>query len=77
MKTAKRVREGEKTRRQIAERWGGKDCTLDGRPARIVGRFADFPQVRPDDPQFASVEFSWEAVELVMSAGGKFKAFTN
>lgn len=54
------------TPRQMANTWSGKECTLDGKPARITGRLNEFATVAtiPDGP---SVEFSWQTVDRIMT----------
>lgn len=59
-------------KKTLEERWTGAECTLDGEPARIVGRCLDFPLVRT---RKHDVEFSWQAVDRVMREhNGEFKA---
>ena len=48
-------------------------CTLNGKPAKVVGWKLDFPVVAELDGPFA-VEYSWAAVDRVMSDGGRFVA---
>ena len=57
----------------LAETYTGAACTLDGRPARIVGRLNPFATVAtlPDGPSY---QFAWETVARVMAQGGVFKA---
>ena len=57
------------TKREIADAYAGKDCTLDGEPARIVGRCLPFARVRSDTQD---VEFAWETIRRVMEEGGRF-----
>jgi len=49
------------------------DVTLDGQPARIMGyrnRFATVVTM----PQGPSFDWSWEAIERIVQAGGNFKS---
>ena len=56
-----------------AARWAGSACTLDGRPARVLGRLQRFATVATI-PGGAAVEFSWAAVGRIMGKGGGFKS---
>ncbi len=59
----------------LAERWAGSICTLDGRPAKVVGRVNPFATVAPVeslDDNYAGFQWSWEAVDRIMKAGGNF-----
>jgi hypothetical protein len=49
------------------------DCTLNGRPARIVGWQSDFPSVAQINGPLV-VEFSWSAINSVMSKNRSFVA---
>jgi hypothetical protein len=61
-------------RRDIANRWSGAACLLNGELAQIVGRRLDFAIVRTLDPHGPSHEWSWETVEHVMTRlEGKFR----
>jgi hypothetical protein len=51
----------------------GHDCTLDGKPAIIIGRALDFGIVS-HYPQGLRVEYAWPTIARVMSAGGGFKS---
>ena len=56
------------------EKWIGADCTLNGKPARIVGRKVTYPKVVEINGQL-TVEFSWQAVKRIMTTkNGKFIA---
>lgn len=60
---------------EMAERWAGAACTLNGRPAKVTGRLNRFATVAYMNGDMASVEFSWPAVETVMLAnGGRFRS---
>jgi hypothetical protein len=54
----------------------GKSCTLDGKPATIVGtgRLEKFAMVRTEDGT-KQAEFAWSAVWLVMRCGRNFRAW--
>ena len=55
---------------EIADKYAACDCTLNGRPARIVGRMLDYALVRSEHGQ---CEFSWFAVARIMqNDGGRF-----
>ncbi|MFH1863728.1 MAG: hypothetical protein ABIJ85_02330 [bacterium] len=54
------------------EHWIGQLVTLDGKPARIVGRKLTYPHIVEIRGQ-GNVEFSWEAVKRIMEKGGHFK----
>ena len=60
-----------KTRQQIADEWSGKACTLDGKPAKVMGRKNPFATVAilPDGYH---CEFTWGQVDNVMVFGGRF-----
>ena len=49
----------------------GLPCTLDGQPAKIVGRNEPFPVIVSDTNR---VEFSWPTVAYIMQNGGRFKS---
>lgn len=55
----------------IQDKWAGKACTLDGVPAKVVGRKLMYAIIRTAKHD---VEFSWEAVDRIMRKGGRFKA---
>ena len=57
-----------------ADKYGCVDVTLDGQPAKIIGfamRFATIVTIDPHGPHF---EWSWEAVDRIVAAGGAFKS---
>lgn len=59
---------------EIAEQYTGKECTLDGQPAKIVGRLNAYATVAPLDDKHPAVEFAWPTVKRVMeNKEGKFK----
>ena len=47
--------------------------TLDGRPARLVGGFDDWPRVAPIGRADLGAVYSWQAVRHVLASGGRFK----
>ena len=56
------------------ERWIGKLVTLNGKPARIVGRKFTHPKIVEIDGS-VEVQFSWQAVKrIIIKNGGKFNA---
>ncbi len=58
----------------LQEKYTGKTCTLDGHAAKITGRVNQFATITPLNPKLGIVEFSWQAVERIMSKDGKFKS---
>ena len=59
-------------RREIAERWSGAACLLNGQLAQVVGRLNDFATVRTLGGG-VSHEWTWDAVNRIMTdGGGKF-----
>ena len=61
--------------RQLAEDYCGELCTLDGEPARIVGRAERFATVLHHPQRGLHVQYAWETVHHVMSTqGGAFKS---
>jgi hypothetical protein len=66
-------------RQEIADHYAGKFCTLDGRPARIIGRAQAFATVYTtdcdNDEQVVEHEWSWAAVAHIMrDNGGRFQS---
>ena len=56
------------------ERWIGKIVTLNGKPARIVGRKYTHPMVVEIDGML-EVQFSWQAVKrIITQKDSKFTA---
>lgn len=54
------------------EEWIGALVTLNGKPARIVGRKITYPKIAEIDGPL-SVEFSWQAIKRIMTAkNGEF-----
>ena len=60
------------TQKTSAEKYAGEICTLDGEPARIVGRLLHFATVRTIRDGGPAFEYAWETVARVMENGGKF-----
>lgn len=58
---------------RIADRFAGRDCTLNGIPARICGRLHRFATVATVSG-LCSVEFAWPTVERIMERDGQFQA---
>lgn len=63
----------------IADEYAGRECTLNGQPARITGRLHRFATIHTkrelgaDSP--ASAEYPWETVRRIMeNNGGRFLA---
>ena len=48
-------------------------CTLNGQPAKVIGRLMQFPMVVERDGPLA-VEYSWQAVARVMAKDRAFRA---
>lgn len=61
-----------KSLQNIADKWAGEPCTLNGMPATITGRLLAFGRVRPLDTRFGGVEYSWETIDRIMDKGGAF-----
>ena len=60
------------TRTQIVN---STKCTLNGKPARVVGIMERFPSVIQADHPWQRVEFCWPTVKRVMlTAGGAFQS---
>ena len=56
------------------EKWVNASVTLNGKPAKIVGKKITFPKVVEINGPL-SVEFSWQAVKRIMTKNnGEFKA---
>ncbi len=70
------TREAEDFRRNaLAEMWAGEACTLDGRPAKIMGRANRFATVGTLDPTGPAVQFSWDSVNgIMLRHGGRFQS---
>lgn len=57
----------------VRDKYVGQQCTLDGKPAKIMGRYCAQALVGLIDPPHTGVQFSWEAIERIMAKGGNFK----
>lgn len=57
----------------IADKYTGKNCKLDGKPAKITGRLLKFAIVS-QLPDGLSAEFSWDAVKRIMERNAQFKS---
>ena len=57
---------------KYAGKYAGLSCTLDGKTAKILGRLNKFATIAEslDGPAY---EWSWQAVERIMTEGGRFK----
>ena len=57
----------------IANRWAGKPCYLNDKPAKIVGRLNPFATVATMDGS-QSVEFSWHTINRIMYGKMEFRS---
>lgn len=58
----------------LKDRLAGQACTIQGWPAKIVGRLASFATVAALDPQGPTVEYAWEtAARIIDEKGGCFE----
>ncbi len=61
-------------RRDVADKWAGELCTLQGEPARVVGRLDRFATVRTIRDSGPRAEYAWEIVDIIMSRrNGRFE----
>lgn len=58
---------------ELRDKYAGADCLLDGKPAQILGRRLDIAIVA-QVPRGLACEWSWHAVDHVMTAGGGFQS---
>ena len=72
MKATTKIDAMNTTQKTSAEKYAGEICTLDGEPARIVGRLLPFATVRTIRDGGPSFDYAWETVARVMENGGKF-----
>ena len=72
MKTTTKIDAMNTTQKTSAEKYAGEICTLDGEPARIVGRLLPFATVRTIRDGGPSFDYAWETVARVMENGGIF-----
>ena len=63
----------ERERRAVADRWTGKPCYLNDKPASIRGRILEFGLVCTDDGA-QSVNFCWEAINRIMYGKMEFRS---
>lgn len=56
---------------ELAKKWVGERCKLDGKPAIIAGRQNDFATIA-QLPNGLHLEWSWEAVDRIMSTTRMF-----
>ncbi|MFA5158563.1 MAG: hypothetical protein WC451_05275 [Patescibacteria group bacterium] len=61
------------TIKQMAEKWTGEKCTLDGKPARVLGRLNNFATIA-QIPDGLKADWCWDIVDRIMTAGGNFKS---
>lgn len=74
MKLTKQQQEGGKMNlKDIATKRAGEVCTLDGKPARILGRLKNFAIVA-QIPSGIKATWCWDTVEKIMQEGGNFKS---
>jgi hypothetical protein len=59
-------------RQELANQWVGETCTLDGEPAKVVGRLHPFGAVSTLDYRGQRVEFCWETIDRIMRKDGQF-----
>ncbi len=58
-----------------AKRWTGEACTLDGKPATVVGRKLPFAIVHTVDVLDGPIaEFAWPTVDRIMQRDRSFKS---
>lgn len=59
-------------KQMIADKWAGQACTLNGKPATVLGRMQPFAVVvcYPDGERY---EWSWETVDRIMSTTKEFR----
>jgi hypothetical protein len=63
----------DKKRKQIADKWAGELCQLDGKKAKVTGRLNRFATIGCLDSAL-QVEYAWEVVERVMSNDKSFQS---
>ena len=67
----------DKERQKLANLWAGKQCTLNGKRAKIVGGKLPFPKIVELDGGQLEAEFSWQAVDRIMKGSRAFVTNTN
>ena len=64
----------EQDKQETIEKWRDDNaCTLDGKPAKVIGWKLDFPMVAQLHGPYA-VEFSWATVNRIMSNDRAFRS---
>ena len=63
----------QKMKDEIMETAKIRGCTLDGKPAKVIGRRLDFAVVAMID-RLHGVEYSWPAVKRILDNDGKFSS---
>ena len=60
-------------KQKIADTWAGQACTLNGKPATVLGRRQPFAVVSccPDGERY---EWAWETVDRIMSTTKAFRS---
>lgn len=60
----------------FADRWTGEPCTLDSRPAVVVGRLLRFAEIHSLDRRAGDqvVSFAWSTVDRIMSTHRAFRS---
>ena len=63
------------TKQEIANRWVGEDCALNGNPARISGRLLPYGIIGMTHGRGyrESAEFCWQTVDRIMKTTKTFK----
>ncbi len=54
-------------RKAIADKWCGEACTLNGKPAKIVGSANTFMKIVPLDSSVGGFEWPFETIDETMS----------
>lgn len=62
----------DKIRRIIADKHTGQRCRLNGQEAKVVGRLNDFATIATLGDTGLYSEWSWEAVDRIMSTTKEF-----
>ena len=57
---------------QIKSRWVGASCTLNGKPAKVMGRAHRFATIGTLDGTM-SAEWSWQTVDAIMKRTKSFQ----
>lgn len=48
------------------DRWCGESCTLNGLPAKVIGRLREFALIAPLNSEMSGVEYAWATVNRIM-----------